>query len=753
MSIHTFFSDIKVGSKIGLAFGLVCLFLLGVVTLYQTTLWNTQHHYQQLFNESISIKIHAMTIDNLMLQARRSEKDFLLRLDAKYIDIVAEQVEKIKAEALLMGNIAKKMDSHISNELTLDAQKIQESITIYGTSFQTLSESWKSKGLDQNTGLQGEFRWAAHELEESLLDFDTSQLIITSLQLRRAEKDYRLRGDAKYIELHKSFIASFKKEMHLSTLKDELQTQLTQALLPYEQTFNQAVTEKEQNHEISSATAALLSATAHTLENILKNHYVPNIWRDYLEIRKHEKDYLMRNNAKYVKKLYKTIDYLMNNIDISSIPEEVKNTLKKDLILYKTAFEKLLAEDAKITLLTAGMREAVHQIEPILEKVIQKTDQLTTEQITRTSVTLHRDSLTAMGITGGILLLSVFLGVVVSRNITTPMTQCRNIFTKLSDGDLSIQCALNRKDEIGQLFAGTAKMTAILRSLLFQVRETSTSVTAASTELFSSSQIILESATQQAASVEETSTAMEEITTNIIQSTDNALQTKKIASQAAADANEGGIAVAEAVKAMKEIATKISIIEEIARQTNLLALNAAIEAARAGDHGKGFAVVAAEVRKLAERSQTAAGEIGALSSSSVQVAERAGSIISKLVPDIKKTSELIQEIAAANQEQNQKTAQINQALAKLDKIIQENANACESMVSTSADLTTQSNELHSMVQKFKLGDEGQHLIQHTSATTTTIPRSQKKSSPPIALLQDRTTNNRNKDQDNDFERF
>ncbi len=250
------------------------------------------------------------------------------------------------------------------------------------------------------------------------------------------------------------------------------------------------------------------------------------------------------------------------------------------------------------------------------------------------------------------------------------------------------------------LCIGVALSIFIVKSItnvLAEVKSAADNVAAASQEMSSSSEEMSQGATEQAASAEEASSSMEQMASNIRQNSDNAQQTEKIAGKASTDARDGGEAVSQAVGAMRDIASKISIIEEIARQTNLLALNAAIEAARAGEHGKGFAVVAAEVRKLAERSQSAAAEISDLSSSSVEVAEQAGERLSRMLPDIQKTSDLVQEINASCNEQNTGAEQINKAIQQLDQVIQQNAGVSEEMASTAEELSAQAEQLQSAV--------------------------------------------------------
>jgi methyl-accepting chemotaxis protein len=281
---------------------------------------------------------------------------------------------------------------------------------------------------------------------------------------------------------------------------------------------------------------------------------------------------------------------------------------------------------------------------------------------------------------------------------------------KLSQGDLRVT-AQPRSDE-DRLMQSLATMIERLGTIVTGIQEAAGQVTAGSSEMSASSGSLSQGASEQAASVEEISSTMEEITSTIQQSTDNALQTEQIALRSAAEAKESGEAVASTVAAMREIAGKISIIEEIARQTDLLALNAAIEAARAGEQGRGFAVVASEVRKLAERSQTAAGEISDLSVSSLDVAEKAGQLLKKLVPNIQKTADLVQEISAASKEQSTGVGQINKAVQQFDQVVQLNASASEQLASTAEELSSQAEQLQANVGFFRTnGDNGSKVAQ------------------------------------------
>jgi methyl-accepting chemotaxis protein len=274
---------------------------------------------------------------------------------------------------------------------------------------------------------------------------------------------------------------------------------------------------------------------------------------------------------------------------------------------------------------------------------------------------------------------------------------------KVADGDLTVEAKpLSEKDTLG---IALQRMIERLRGVVSDAISASENVSAGSQQLSSASEQVSQGATEQASSAEEASASMEEMASNIKQNADNAAQTEKIARQSAKDAEISGEAVNRAVEAMRTIAEKITIVQEIARQTDLLALNAAVEAARAGEHGRGFAVVASEVRKLAERSQTAATEIGAVSTETVKAAQSAGEMLTTLVPNIRKTAELVSEISAACREQDVGASQINEAIQQLDKVTQQNASASEQMSATSEELAAQAEELQTSIAYFRLSNQ------------------------------------------------
>ncbi len=359
--------------------------------------------------------------------------------------------------------------------------------------------------------------------------------------------------------------------------------------------------------------------------------------------------------------------------------------------------------NAEATKLSQGKgRQLADSGEASLDALIEKND----KDMTDAKDDSDRQYIAARNLLIGILVAAVIVGIGTTiwllRYIVTSLNHAALLAQAVADGDLTQTAEIRNHDEIGKTLEALNGMVANLRQVVGEVAAASGNVAQGSEEMSATAEQLSQGATEQAASAEETTSAMEEMTASIQQNADSARQTDKIASKAAQDAGTSGEAVTRTVAAMNEIAQKIAIIEEIARKTDLLALNAAVEAARAGEHGKGFAVVASEVRKLAERSQSAAAEISKLSVDGVQTAEGAGQMLTQLVPDIRKTAELVQEIASASAEQNTGAGQVNKAIQQLDQVIQQNAAASEEMAATAEELSSQAEQLQTSIAFFKM---------------------------------------------------
>ncbi len=411
-----------------------------------------------------------------------------------------------------------------------------------------------------------------------------------------------------------------------------------------------------------------------------------------------------------------TAQKIYTNVFLSFATDEQKDyfsgklsgqTVKEVERMRKVAFDKAGTGNFGIDA-TSWFRTMTAKIN-LLKEVEDKLSQDLNDKADRLKGSAQRVLAFYVTVTVALVLGALFLAYLIASGIMRQLggepAMVLEMAQRTAAGDLATKVERQNKEETG-LYAAMIDMIKKLREVVGDVKSAASNVASGSQQMSSTSQQMSEGSTEQAASAEEASSSMEEMAANIRQNTDNAQQTEKIAIKAAKDAQEGGKAVEQTVTAMKEIAGKISIIEEIARQTNLLALNAAIEAARAGEHGRGFAVVASEVRKLAERSQTAAAEISELSSTSVEIAEKAGEMLTRIVPDIQKTAELVQEISASSNEQNTGAEQINRAIQQLDQVIQQNASASEEMASTSEELSAQAGQLQDSISFFRTDEKG-----------------------------------------------
>jgi len=444
-----------------------------------------------------------------------------------------------------------------------------------------------------------------------------------------------------------------------------------------------------------------------------------------LGLRRFEKDtFINIGSAEKVENYYKqwneekaSVEERIKTLEKVAVDQKDKDQIKlmKDnLAIYSAGFNKVygMIRDGRVKTTSEGnaaiaeVKDESHK----MEKVAAEFAADGYKRLDHLKELIDIEMKQSLQIMIPIVVLAFIIGIaaatLITRSIRKPIDAGVAVANALASGDLTVSIEATSKDEIGQLMAALSHMVDKLKQVVGDVMNATDNVASGSQELSATAQQMSQGATEQAASAEEISSSMEEMSSSIKQNADNSGQTEKIAMKSADDAREGGKSVTETVAAMKEIATKISIIEEIARQTNLLALNAAIEAARAGEHGKGFAVVASEVRKLAERSQAAAGEISTLSTRSVQVAETAGEMLAKMVPDIQRTSELVQEISASSKEQDTGAEQISKAIQQLDSVIQQNASASEEMASTSEELASQADLLKDTISFFRIDNSG-----------------------------------------------
>jgi methyl-accepting chemotaxis protein len=561
---------------------------------------------------------------------------------------------------------------------------------------------------------------------------DVNRLVRFILEARVVEKNYMQRKDEKYLDEHAEALKKlnaqvtqtrnkFDQELNkkqMDSVKGAVQKyaeefsgyvamegQKNTAMAAMREHARTALTEIEALREDQKKQLASLRRTGTASQQALNDKITKaddanRMIKWFLDARKNEKEVIISGKESFLLKNKKDIEQLL--------------TLGKDL---KTRFanrNNMVQIDNVMSSIAAYQKEFGHFVE-----LIKQQDTATSDMVAaaRNADTVCREARAdqknkmlqeisqavymSLGAAAFALLIGIVAAVFLTRSITRPVAMGVNFAEAMASGDFTQTLQVNQKDEVGVLAAALNSMVERLRVVVADVRGATDNVASGSEEMSASAETLSQGATEQAASIEEVSSSMEEMGSNISQNAENATQTESIARQASIDAEQGGVAVHQAVEAMKNIAEKISIIEEIARQTNLLALNAAIEAARAGEHGKGFAVVAAEVRKLAERSGTAAGEISELSTSTVSVAEQAGQMLEKLVPDIQKTAELVQEIAASSNEQNSGAAQINDAIQQLDTVIQQNASASEEMASTSEELAGQGQLLQQTMSFFR----------------------------------------------------
>lgn len=540
-----------------------------------------------------------------------------------------------------------------------------------------------------------------------------------TLMLRRAEKDFMLRelrnphffrtGESRYLN-------KFDQALHDNVLllqdlsKNELigsedlinqAIRIIEYLNDYDQKFKEFAYEQNRRGFKDHGLIGNMREAIYEVESLTDQ----SLRNSILTLRKHEKDYLLRNDIQYRNELIATIESIKKDIDDYRTVEVLEEYREKFLAV--VAIDEMIGR-SETDGLYGELRSTVHAVEPAVNKLILEIEDVSKEKIetATTSIVL----VIIMGV-----LISLSMAIIITRSIMRMLggepAEVAKLVDQIAKGRLDV--VFGKRQPIG-LYDNLKTMAEKLKAIVSEVRTGAGSITFASAQVSVSAQVLSSGASDQASSSEEVSASMEEMAANINQNSANSQRAETISVGAMNEVQTGRQAIEQTASSMKEIAKKVSIIGEIASQTNILALNAAVEAARAGEAGKGFAVVAADVRRLAENSQNSALEIDQLCKSGVSVVENAGQLFRDLIPGIEETAQLVREINNSSNEQNTGAEQVNGAIQQLNDITQQNAASSEEMASSSEELQAQADQLKETIGFFYLGDEFQESSKTSS---------------------------------------
>lgn len=695
MSKNTIFSwkNLKLVYKLGIAIGIMALMMLGTVLFFNNTLRTAINHFEDVEQTESAILRHSETMSNYMLQCRRNEKDFLLRMDKKYIGKLEKNVANLVKEAQIVKKIADQVN--LTKESTL-VKEIIKNASLYEKGFKKIVDAFETRGLDHNSGLQGTFRKIVHQLTESIKKHAKDKVYLAFLMIRRYEKDYQRTESNKDKDKLTQAILEYEQLLSSGAHEEKSKNLQTEGLNSYKELINKYYNSSE------AAKPALydeVRAAAKKMETGIKMVLIPAAESLVLEIRKQEKDYLLRMDEKYVKKTHAAIDNLLNAFKNSSVEKEHIGKVENSVKRYKEAFNALVEEDKIITETKEKMRSTVHKIEPMIEELAHLA--ITGKEDRIKFVESESSQKAKIAIIVGIL--AVIAGAALSffiiRAIVSLLTQAINMAKSVADGDLTQQLDIHQEDEIGVLIQAMNSMSKNLQKMFQNVSMGVQALTSSSTQLSAISDQIRTNSTQTsekannvAVAAEEMSTNMnsvaaateqttaniqmivsasEEMTSTINEIAGNTSKGNEMTSHAVKKAQEVSIKVDALGKSALDISKVTETISDISEQTNLLALNATIEAARAGEAGKGFAVVAGEIKALAQQTAEATSEIKEKISGVQITTNESIEAIDSIVQVINDINDIVTSVATAIEEQSATTQEISNNVSQASLGVQE----------------------------------------------------------------------------------
>ncbi len=747
-------------------FVLVLVFGLAI-GVFQFALSSADQGFGKAIDDELAMGFHAQNIQFLMLQCRRAEKDFLLRKDEKYLGILEGHVNSLKSEAQAFRAIA------LRAGYEEDRQHADEIIQLADNYFKSFIEVFNSnvkKGLDPKSGLQGRFRQAVQRVQGRMPEYAIDDLSESYLYMRRYEKDYHRTRSEKNKKKWKKATADYQSALDNSRVDEVAKKTQRQGFDKYANAAENFIRTGAEKY------FRTLRSEAHVIESAIESVHVRNAGTLALNIRKNEKDYLLRGDEKYVLATRKAVESLSNAFKNSGILEEHVLEIQKDLEAYMNDFDNLVAENKNILGQIGRMRNAVHEIEGKVRPLVVGAEEKAGEIIISTENRTR--SMNVWAIIIGIA--AIIIGsLMVALNIRTILRQLggdpfeiAEIAKKLASGQFDIE---QSKQNTTGVYAELTEMTNSLKGAIMSIQKTMDSISkgdftsyidnenmtgdlslikgsinssidmlsstifkvvavaeqvnAGAGQISISSQALATGTTEQAASLEEISSSMSEVEGSAKANSENANQTLQLSNQALAVVSRGNSQMKDMLASMdkindtsSDISKIIKVIDEIASQTNLLALNAAVEAARAGKYGKGFAVVAEEVRSLASRSAEAAKNTTELIENSAMEVEngvsnagKTAEILNEINESISKVNDLVGEISTASHEQSASTEEMSKGLTQVNNVVQQNSSVSEETASASEELSSQSLQLQELMSRF-------HLKQReTNQDTPSVP--------------------------------
>ncbi|PQO44139.1 methyl-accepting chemotaxis protein [Blastopirellula marina] len=665
---------ISIRYQLGGAFAVVLLVMGVGMAIYHLAIQRTVASYDELLSGQISLQTLAEKTNVAMLECRRNEKDFLLRRDGKYVEKHAASCQALLSDAKSLDELAASLHDESA---AADAKAIQAAAVEYQQAFTALTESWARRGLDHNSGLQGEFRNVVHELEEQAKSYQVDELYLQVAALHRYAVNAQSDDNANRKSLVKA-IEEIKQSLQSDRYDEELKKSQMTLLTDVVAAFEQELAGK--------AKAEKLEAATEKMEQELRKQYVAGASAKLLMIRRREKDYLLRADPKYVTQTHDAAQQFVAAFADSQINPASIEAVRAAVAEYLRSFDALVAEDAQLAASEQKLRAAVHRIEPLVDQIAHNAE-TTAAQVAEDTAQSAEISTQRATIAGAVaVLMGVMIAWLLTRSITKPLSKMTALADRVARGDLKQTLDIRRDDEIGQLASAFNQLIVSLREIIAGLAVEAERLTGASGDMAATAGFLNEQASNTrtrsasaTAATEEISAQidsmnhlteeisrnfgvisnnMQEMSSCITEIAKNAERTSGSARSASQLTGDSRTTIDELGLAASEIGAFIDTIQDIAEQTNLLALNATIEAARAGESGKGFAVVAGEVKVLSKQTAAATEDISRRIAGIQKSSDAAIASIARVADVIAELDAMSQSIASAVEEQNVTTRHV-----------------------------------------------------------------------------------------------